>query len=62
VAWLIGNRDYSEVRRSGKDCEDIEQMDDDIAKMKVFCDKLGFKVIVSKDCDMESIEEGFRTV
>lgn len=50
------------MRRSGKDCADIEQMDDDIAHMKRFCEKLGFRVIVSKDCDMESMEEGFRTV
>jgi hypothetical protein len=44
VAWLIGIKDYSEVRRAKKeqlpDCKDLDQIPQDIANMTSFFEKL----------------------
>jgi len=53
VAWLIGVKDYSEVRRAKKeplpDCKDLDQVPQDITNMTAFFESLQFDRIIKTE-------------
>ena len=64
VAWLIGVKDYSEVRRAKKeplpDCKDLDQVPQDIANMTAFFESLQFdRIIKTENPDQQQMDKSY---